>query len=231
MTRESMPRGTMPEIPGAVGVALTEPPLSITMMKNNIHHMRTEAPLLAPVFRSEGQARLLSLLLLEDRARSLAEISAETGLAYPTVHREVARLLEAGILQEGRAGRTRLISAAEDSPLTPPLREIVLISTGPVALLAEELRPLQGIDAVFLHGSFAARMRGRSGPAPRDIDVMVVGTPDPEEVYEACARVEESVHRPVNPSIVTREELLDDSGFHTQVRADPIVPVLGEPPW
>lgn len=215
--------------PGAAGVRTT--PLRISMMDINLHHMRTEAPLLAPIFRSEGQARLLSLLLLEDRARSLTEIAEDAGLAYPTVHREVARLLEAGILQEQRIGRTRLVSASEDSPLTAPLREILLVSTGPVVLLAEALRPIDGIEAAFLHGSFAARMRGRSGPPPRDIDVMVLGHPDPEAVYDACDQVEDAVHRPVNPTIVPREEMLDDSGFHTQVRTDPVVPILGEVPW
>lgn len=205
--------------------------LRLKIMEDILRHMRTEAPLLAPIFRSDGQARLLSALMLDDEERSLTQLAEQTGLAYPTVHREAARLLQAGILAERQVGRTRLLRADPDSPLFAPLREILLITTGPVALLAEEFSRIQGIEAAFLHGSFAARMRGVDGPAPNDIDVLVIGTPDPDEVYDACGRVEEIVRRPVNPTITTRAEFDHDSGFHTQVRNSPTVPVLGELPW
>lgn len=205
--------------------------LSLKIMEDIIRYMRTKAPLLAPIFRSAGQAHLLSALLLDDQERSLTTLAEQTGLAYPTVHREAARLLQAGILAERRAGRTRLLRADPDSPLFAPLREILLITTGPVALLKEELSRIQGIESAFLHGSFASRMRGVDGPAPNDIDVLVIGTPDPDEVYDACERIEEIVHRPVNPTITTRNEFGRESGFHTQVRTSPVIPVLGELPW
>lgn len=205
--------------------------LSVKIMEDIIRYMRTEPPLMAPIFRSDGQAQLLSALMLDDRERSLTELSEHTHLAYPTIHREVARLLQAGILAERQAGRTRLVRADQNSPLFAPLREILLISTGPVVLLREEFSQIPGIDAAFLHGSFAARMRGVDGPSPNDIDVMVIGEPTPDEVYDACERVEEAVHRPVNPTIVTRTEFDRDSGFHAHVRNSPVIPVIGEPPW
>lgn len=193
--------------------------------------MRTQAPLLAPVFRSEGQARLLAALLLGADELSITDLADQAELAYPTVHREVARLLEAGILTQRHVGRTRMIRANPSSPLTQPLRQILLVAAGPVALLAEELRDVAGIESVFLYGSFAARMAGVEGPPPADIDVMVVGEPDPAAVYEGCERVEQVVSRPVSPTILTRGELAADSGFLEHVRSNPIVQVLGEVPW
>lgn len=199
-------------------------------MEYKLHYMRTEAPLLAPIFRSDGQARLLSVILLGDES-SLTQIADNAGLAYPSAHREVGRLLDAGILAERHVGRTRVIGANEASPLVPPLREILLISTGPVALLADEFSRIEGIEYAFLYGSFAARMRGVPGLAPNDIDVMVIGTPDVEAVYDAAARVEESARRPVNPTILTRVEAESDSGFLKNVFASPTVPVIGVTPW
>lgn len=193
--------------------------------------MRTEAPLLAPVFRSDGQARLLSTLLLAGEELSLTELADRAGLAYPTAHREVARLLDAGILAERTAGRTRLIRANADSPLVAPLREILTIAHGPVALLAVELSGIDGVEAAFLYGSFAARLHGIDGPAPHDIDVMVLGTPDLDLVYEACTRVESAVRRPVNPTVLTVEEFAEHSGFLDEVRSSPAVAVVGELPW
>lgn len=193
--------------------------------------MRTEAPLLAPIFRSEGQARLLSVLLLSGDEMSLTDLASRAGVAYPTAHREVARLLDAGILTEQHVGRTRVIRANADSPLVTPLRDILLIATGPAVLLAEELDQIDGVESAFLYGSFAARMRGIDGPAPNDIDVMVIGSPNPELVYQACERVEEAVHRAVNATILTRAEAEERSGFLAQVRASPVVPIVGGMPW
>ncbi|WP_062521902.1 hypothetical protein [Demequina silvatica] len=193
--------------------------------------MRTEPPLLAPIFRSDGQARLLSVVILGDDEISLTDLASRAELAYPTAHREVARLLDAGILAERLVGRTRMLRASDASPLVPPLREILLIATGPVALLAEEFARIDGIEAAFLYGSFAARMRGVTGAAPNDIDVMVIGAPDPESVYRACDRAEEWVHRPVNATILTPDEARGDSGFLDQVRNSPTVPIIGGEQW
>lgn len=206
--------------------------LTIDMTENNLSYMRTEAPLLAPIFRSDGQARLLAALLLADDELSVTDLAERAGLAYPTVHREVARLLNSGILTERQVGRTRLIRANLASPLTSPLREILTVVTGPVVILAAEFADIAGIESAFLYGSFAARLLGIEGVAPNDIDVMVVGTPDVGAVYEACTRAEATVHRPINPTILTGEELAAaSSGFLDNVRSGPAVPVIGALPW
>ncbi|MCW2776029.1 MAG: ArsR family transcriptional regulator [Nocardioides sp.] len=74
-------------------------------------------------------------------------------------------------------------------------------------------------------------MPGDTSPATHDIDVMVLGESDVDAVYEACARTEASVHRPVNPTILTPEEFAAPSGFLDKVRGGPAVAVIGEPPW
>lgn len=201
------------------------------MMDNIIRYMRTEAPLLAPVFRSDGQARLLAVVLLGDEELSLTVIAQRAALAYPTAHREAARLLDAGILVERKVGRTRLLRANPSSPLTAPLRDILLVATGPVVLLAELLGAIGGIESAFLYGSYAARMRGVEGAAPQDIDVMVLGTPDADAVFRVCAHVEELVHRPVHATVLTAVEFAQASGFAQDVRSKPAIPVVGALPW
>lgn len=193
--------------------------------------MRTGAPLLAPIFRSEGQARLLSALLLTGDELSIADLASRADIAYPTAHREVARLLDAGILSEQQVGRSRLIRANSASPLVEPLRAILVVATGPAVMLAEELRHIAGIQSAFLYGSFAARLSGLAGPAPQDIDVMVLGEPDVDAVYDACTRVEAAVRRPVNPTILTAEEFAEASGFLDTVRSGAVVAIIGELPW
>lgn len=194
--------------------------------------MRTAPPLLAPLFRSDGQARLLAELFLSGVDElNVRELAARVGLSYGTAHREVERLLEAGLLAERRVGQARMVRPDPDSPLAAPVRELLLVSAGPVPLLRAELADVRGVTSVFLFGSFAARVGGQRGAAPADIDVMVVGTPDAMVVYDACRRVSEQVHREVSPTIMTPSELEEPSGFVTQLRAGALVPVIGDPPW
>ena len=200
-------------------------------MEDNLSYMRTEAPLLAPIFRSDGQARLLSTLLLTGDELSVTDLAKRADLAYPTAHREVARLVDAGILSERQVGRTRLVRANDESPLVGPLRQILTVATGPLVILTDELGHIDRIDSAFLYGSFAARILGDAGPAPHDIDLMVLGEPDVDAVYAACTRVEAAVHRPVNPTILTPEEFAVSSGFLDNVRSGPVVAVVGELPW
>lgn len=187
---------------------------------------------MAPLFRSDGQARLLVELFLSGADElNLNELAQRAGLAYGTVHREVRRLLDAGLLSERRVGQARFVRPDPASPLTRPVRDLLLVSAGPAPLLAGELRDIEGVRAAFLYGSFAARVRGEPGTAPRDIDVMVVGAPDPMAVYDACRRVGDQVGREVNPTIMTPAEMEEHSGFLAQVRESPTVTVIGQLPW
>ena len=194
--------------------------------------MRAKPPLLAPVFRSEAQARLLSSILLGGDDLSLTEFAELTGTPYPTAHREVARLLDAGILAERTAGRTRLLSANPESTLASPLREILAVTTGPAVFLTQEMQAIPNIDAAFLSGSYAARTAGVAGPPPNDMEVMVIGTPDADAVYSACDRVERQVRRPVNPCILSPAESSAESqsGFLQTILLQPTVPLLGRWP-
>lgn len=205
--------------------------LTIGMADNNIGFMRTKGPLLAPIFRSENQARLLAELELMGSELSIRDLSSTISVPYATVHNEVDKLVDSGILRSRTVGRTRLVSANPDSPLTRPLREILAIATGPVILLREALKDMKGVESAFVYGSFAARMTGVEGPAPNDIDLMVIGAPAPQDIYDACAEVSDVVRRPVNPTILTAQEFSHDSGFLDTVRSRPAVAVIGSLPW
>jgi DNA-binding transcriptional ArsR family regulator len=193
--------------------------------------MRTAASSLAPLFRSDGQARLLAdLFLSAEQEFNINDLSERTGLAYASVHREVGKLLGAGVLAERRVGQARMIRPNTESVLYGPLRELLLVAFGPVPLLRSAFEHIAGVVSVTLFGSYAARLVGEPGPPPQDVDVLVVGSPDAMAVYDACERVAREVGRPVNPTILTVEEWRVGSGFADHVRGERTVPVLGDLP-
>lgn len=94
-------------------------------------------------------------------------------------------------------------------------------------MLAETLEGVDGIDAAYVFGSWAARLHGVAGKRPvNDIDVLVLGEPDRAELYEALSSVEGRLGRPVNAVIRDAEWLRDGSGgFHATVTERPVVAI------
>ena len=152
--------------------------------------MRTSPPLLAPIFRSAGQAAILAEVLLTGETLGLGELARRAGVPKSSAHREVSRLVDAGLLLVATVGREWQVSANPTSPLTPPVRQIVLLAFGPVPLLEKHLSKIDGVEAAAIFGSFAARASGVPGGPPRDIDVLIVGSPDVGAIHDACRTVE-----------------------------------------
>jgi hypothetical protein len=147
--------------------------------------MTRKASVLAPVLRSETQARLLAAVLLQpDREASIADLARETGSDPGNLHSEVERLVQAGILADRRVGRTRLLRAG-DSALVGPLADLLLLGYGPKTAVEDALTDIPGIEQAFIGGSWAARYHGQAGAFPHDVDVIVVGKPNRDDVTES----------------------------------------------
>ncbi|MBO0832053.1 MAG: ArsR family transcriptional regulator [Actinobacteria bacterium] len=191
--------------------------------------MQVPAPPLLPLLRSRLQAELLTLVLLTPGQEwTLTELAARAGSSLSSAQREMARAEQAGIVSSRRLGNTRLVTVAA-SPLTGPLTELLLRSFGPRQVVGEELAGVAGIEAAYLFGSWAARHAGQPGHAPGDIDVLVIGDPDRDELDNAAQRAGARLARPVNVTIRSPEWWRDGGdGFHTQVTRNPLVAVLAE---
>ena len=191
--------------------------------------MRSEAPPLMPVLWSAAQGRILAALLLHpDRESTLTELAGRTRVPLSTVHAEVRRLVDAGIVTLRPLGRARLVGANTANPVVRPLTELVMLTFGPAEVVREEFGALPWVDRVVVFGSWAARYLGEPGPPPNDVDVLVVGKPARELVYAAAERAERRVGLPVNPVIrsASRYESAAD-GLVRQVKQGPAVTVVG----
>ncbi len=169
---------------------------------------------------------LALLLLAPDQEFSITEVQRRTGTAVAVAHREVVRLIDAGVLVDRSVGRARLVRANPDYPLLRPLTELVAATYGPIPVLRRLLRGVEGIREAYVYGSWAERRAGEPGRLPRDIDVLVVGTTPRRVLAEIGSAAEPELHREVN---VTRVSGIDwDEGstaFVRTVRALPIATI------
>jgi predicted nucleotidyltransferase len=187
--------------------------------------MRTSAPQLLPIFRSEGQGRLLARVYLQpDRSATLADIARELQLDDGGLTREADRLEQAGLIRSERVGRSRTLRPNEQSPYYRDLHSLLLKGFGPAALVGPALAGIEGVERAYLFGSWAARYSGEPGVAPGDVDILVIGTPDRGEVYRAASALTDVLHREVNPTIVSPERWDGgEDGFIRDVKGSPLV--------
>jgi predicted nucleotidyltransferase len=104
---------------------------------------------------------------------------------------------------------------------------LLLLSWGPMQVVAEEFAELAQVERVVIFGSWAARYLGRTGHPPHDLDVLVVGQPNRASVYDAADRAQQRLGMPVNPVIRSAETWRRaDDPLVRQIHSSPFVPVL-----
>jgi DNA-binding transcriptional ArsR family regulator len=183
-----------------------------------------------PILRSQPQAEILTLLLLHPETEySITELSVKLGAPLTTVQREVNRLSQAGLINERRVGRTRVVSANPASRYTRPLTELLTVAFGPHVVIREEFADIAAVG-IAIYGSWAARYLGVVGPPPADVDVLVVGEPPRAEIYDAAEQAEQRIGFPVNVTLSSPARWAGASdALIQQIRSSPVVWVTGPP--
>lgn len=196
------------------------------MMQGTMQDVQARSRLL-PLLRSPLLGELLAWLYLHPEDRySVTELARRLGVSQSTVSREVDRLVEAELLLDERRGNLRLLRANEDNPLAQALGDLVALTYGPAAVLGELLAAVKGVDQAYVYGSWAARYAGEAGPPPRDIDVLIVGSADEDDLADAARAAESRLGREVNVHRVSaRAWRASEDPFVISVRARPLHPI------
>lgn len=184
---------------------------------------------LLPLLRSRVTGALLALLYLHpDRDYSLTEAGKAVGASPKVMSTEADRLVTAGLVREARRGQARLIRAETSGPVSRPLTDLLAVTYGPLPVLSDLLSGITGVERAYIYGSWAARYLGEPGPVPHDVDVLVVGTADENDLYDIAREAESRLGREVNVSAITPQywEAPDQAdSFMQHVRERPLVKV------
>jgi predicted nucleotidyltransferase len=101
---------------------------------------------------------------------------------------------------------------------------------GPAEVLGEEVRGLAGIEAAAIFGSWAARAAGEAGPSPVDIDLLVIGRPDRDDLQDAAGRAQARLGREVSTVVVSAERWNSrNDAFLAELRGRPMAALAGVP--
>lgn len=197
------------------------------------HSVKTLPSTLTPFVRSDVSGALLAETLGHaDAEFSLADLGRLTGASGAVVHKEIGRLVEAGVLRDRTVGRNRMVRANTEHPLYSLMRELIASTYGPVPVLREVLGEVGGIDAAHICGSWAARRAGEAGEFPHDLDVLVIGDASRRVLADAARQAADRIGVEVNVSRVSAAEwgATEPTPFLATVKDRPMVELLNGAP-
>ncbi|MGJ7580373.1 nucleotidyltransferase domain-containing protein [Variovorax sp. RHLX14] len=154
------------------------------------------------LFGSYRKKVLSQLLLHPDMDYHVRELARLTNTAPGTLHKELSRLAEAGLLLRKAQGNQVRYQANRESPVFLELAGLLRKTTGTSEVLKSALTPLQP-ELAFIFGSVA----GGTENAASDVDVLVVTGHSFGDVVRALHDAQSELGREINPVVYSPVEL------------------------
>jgi predicted nucleotidyltransferase len=174
--------------------------------------------------------RVLGLLLLHpESAYHVREIARLTGTVAGTLHKELSKLAEVGLLQKLMQGNQVLYQANRQSLIFEELASILRKTSGIAEVLADALKQhLQQIECALVFGSIAS---GKA-TATSDIDVLIVGNLSFGDAVKALYPVQDVLAREINPKLYTlnewRQAQQENTVFVQELLTKPHIKIIGD---
>ena len=178
---------------------------------------------------TDYRRKVLALLLLHpEQQYHQREIARMTGTVSGTLSRELAKLVEAGLLLKVAIGNQMHYRANRQCLVFEELASILRKTSGLADILSEALLPLAAqIECAFVFGSMAS---GKANAAS-DIDLMLIGDANFAEVIRVLYPLQERLGREINPKTYRRAEwqaLTEQQGaFIREILIKPKLFVMG----
>lgn len=187
--------------------------------------MRTSIPSLLPIFRSEMQVRLLALVILQpERAWTLGELAEVLDAPQSSVHRELERALDAGVVHRDDTARPHRFTAATEDAAYASLSDLLQRTAGIEGQLRLVLeRP--DVLAAAIYGSWASGARRPDS----DVDVLVIGNAALRELRRLVRPLEKATGRHIDLTLMSPTEFREGrhSSFALKLTESPTIPVIG----
>jgi len=124
----------------------------------------------------------------------MQEIGRILGKKPGVFQRTLNNLVSEGIVESEHKANARYFKANKHYPLYREMKSIVFKTIGVEANLKAELEQISGIQFAFIYGSYAKSKENYLS----DIDLVIIGKPDEDELIKKLDRLEEKLQREIN---------------------------------
>lgn len=186
--------------------------------------------MLATLLFGTYRRRVLGLLLLHpEQSFHVREIARRTETNAGTLHKELARLAQAGLLTREQVGNQVRYGANRECPVFEELASILRKTSGLADVIHDALSRLaRRIQVALIFGS-VARGEERAGS---DVDVLLIGDIGFADAVKALHPAQERIGREINPVVMSADEFrrraATGDGFLREVLANEKMFLIGD---
>lgn len=153
-----------------------------------------------------GQIRGVVLALLygqADKSFYLRQIARLVNASAGAVQRELEKLAEVDLIVRTSIGNRVFYQVNHRNPVFSEMRSLVGKTVGIFNILSSSLEPLaERVTVAFVYGSIARQEE----KAESDIDLMIIGDVELDDVLARLSEAETTLARTVNPTVYSRRE-------------------------
>jgi len=179
-------------------------------------------------FLKNGSGKILKLFFLDpEKEYYLREISTHFGQEPGFFQYNLDNLVKEGILIDEYRGNLRYFRLNKEYPLYNEIKIIVSKTLGIEAKLKELINSLSDVECAFIFGSIAKNTEDSSS----DIDLMLIGKVDQDDLINKINRVEMELSREVNYHVFDKNEVIkklnEKNDFLIHIFNEPIIILKG----
>jgi predicted nucleotidyltransferase len=151
--------------------------------------------------KSKIRQKILMLLFAnESRNFYLSEIARIAGTSAGNTQRELEKLVREGIVSSENKAGLHYYVLDKKNPVFKDVENIVRKTIGIETELAGIFSTMKGIQFAFIFGSY---VKGESFKNDSDVDIIVIGNPNENELNRKITCVEKSIGREINYHLYT----------------------------
>ncbi|MFA5142971.1 MAG: ArsR family transcriptional regulator [Candidatus Omnitrophota bacterium] len=145
---------------------------------------------------------LLYFFTNPDEDLYLREIADILKIDPGNLSRELERLRKEGIFNSRERGNQKYFALNKRHPLYGELRSVVFKTIGIEGWLKKIIGGIKKIEIAAIYGSFASGHENSKS----DIDILIIGDPDQDDLMEKIEKVEKDVAREINYNIYSLDD-------------------------
>jgi len=178
---------------------------------------------------TKNRAELLKLFFTNpDRAFYMQEIGRILGKKPGIFQRTLNNLVLEGILESEYKANARYFRVNKGYPLFKELKSIIFKTVGIKGAINDVLKEDINIKMAFIYGSYAKARENYLS----DIDIVIIGTPNEDELVNRLDRLEEKLLRDINYKLYTlsefKKDVRENEPFVLEVLKDKKIMIIGD---
>ena len=179
--------------------------------------------------KSKTREKIIRLFFSDiEKEYYLRELERILDIPVGNIRRELLNLEKSGLFKRSKKGNLVYYSVNKSSPIFEEFRKIVFKTIGAEGLIRKALAKVENIKIAFIFGSYAKEEEDYFS----DIDLMIIGNPNENELVAKISRIEKKIGREINYYIFSHldwdKKIKEKNSFIENISAQPKIFLIGD---